>query len=177
MITQVTPKILIFGFGIHFSPRYNPTIAITLRPIAPSIGSRTVPTIVPISDHEKIMAISSPKPNLFSPCTAKSVTLSISGAVFTVPSFWIAPARSKSSPPLEKISAISPIAISFSSSTSSTALAQRSSCSPSSSTINDETSIPRALENDRFLMISSRESFLSAGCSCPLESSVIQPVV
>ena len=107
-----------FGLGIHLSPRYSPITAIAVNPMAPNIGSRTVPTIVPINDQENTMATSNPKPRRFSPYTAKSVTLSISGAVATVPSACIAPGRSKSLPPREKISAISPIAISGSCDTS-----------------------------------------------------------
>ena len=130
-----------------------------------------MPTIVPINDHEKIMAISKPKPNRFSPWTAKSVTLSFSGAVLTVPSFWIAPGRAKSSPPFEKISAISPIAMSCSTSTSSTISAD-SSLLPSS-TMNEEISIPLALENERFLIISSRDSSLLEDFFVPPASSDI----
>ena len=72
----------------------------------------------------------------------------------TVPSFWTAPGRLKSSPPLEKISAISPMAtsVSFSSSTASQTDGFSSSCS----IMKEEMSKPLARENDCFLMTSSR---------------------
>ena len=142
IITHVTPRILIFGLGIHLSPRYNPTIAIKVKPIAPKTGGNTVPTIVPIKDQDKIIAIRSPKPILLSPCIAKSVTLSLRGCCETVPSRAIEPAATSSC--LVKIGEISPMALSVESSNTSAIFSGSSSLL--SWTKNDDTSNPLALE-------------------------------
>ena len=162
----------ILFLGIQTSPSQIPNPAINNNPIVESIGPRVVPTIAPIADQTTIIEIMRPRCILFSPSIAYSVTLSISGASFTVPSRFIRLGAS----PLLKISATSPIAISISCSTSTSGGSSEISSMGSVSIRKLPKSTPEPFWNLRLERISS-SAFSSIQTSTPRYWLSISPLM
>ena len=91
IITHVTPRILNRASFDHLSPRRNPIEESTTRETVATRGSNTKPIWKPIALYTKIIEPIKIQLIRLSPSVAISVTMSLSGAVFTVPSLSTPP--------------------------------------------------------------------------------------